>query len=99
MGKHFLISLLLILSFAGWGKLILKRLHLKYSSPFEEIFFSISGGICVSVIYIAFLSIAGILYKPLLLIIPAGLIGLRYIKPKTVDYIYIFLLLLIFCPQ
>ncbi len=96
--KQYSVALLLLLVFSGLGRLVLTKIKVKSSSVFEELFFSLSAGMALTVIYISFLAISGILYKPLLLLLLTGLIGLKYIK-LTKEYIYIALLFIIFLPS
>ncbi|MEQ8188363.1 MAG: hypothetical protein ABRQ39_10385 [Candidatus Eremiobacterota bacterium] len=96
--KQLSTALLLLLVFAGLGRFILSKFNVKCSSLFEELFFSLSAGMALTVIYISFLALCGILHKPLLLLLPAGLIGLKYMK-LTKEYIYVAILFIIFLPS
>ncbi len=96
--KHCLFALLFLLVFAGLGRYILALFKVTCTSVFEEVFFSVSLGMVVTVIYISFLSLAGILYKPLLLVLSTGLIGLTYLK-ITKEYNYILILFLLIFPS
>ncbi|MEQ8168762.1 MAG: phospholipid carrier-dependent glycosyltransferase, partial [Candidatus Eremiobacterota bacterium] len=96
--KQCLIALLFLLVFAGLGRSILTKFNVTCASIFEEFFFSISLGMVLTVIYISFLALTGMLYKPLLLFLLTGLIGLKYVK-ITKEYFYIFILFLILFPS
>lgn len=94
--KQLLVAVLLILIFWGWGKIFLSAAKIKMTSFYEEFFFASTLGMTFIIIFISFLSILGIVYKPLFLVLLLGLLGLRKVRFKAdeINFLcFIFLLL------
>ncbi|MFJ8102258.1 ArnT family glycosyltransferase [Lysinibacillus sp. NPDC096212] len=99
ISKHLIYSILMFLLFWSLGKIIIRDKFIDNKFTFHlDIFISTIMGMSIVIFYITILSILGIAYKPLILIILLGFYGLRYFKYNVKLYLNIALLFLIFLP-
>ncbi|MED4889243.1 ArnT family glycosyltransferase [Lysinibacillus fusiformis] len=97
--KHLIYSILILLLFWSLGKLIIREKLINNKFTFHlDIFISIIMGMSVVIFYLSLLSILGIVYKPLVLILLLGFYGIRYFKYNLKFYLNISLLLIVFLP-
>jgi hypothetical protein len=93
--KQIFISILFILIFFGWGRLLFKRLKPHFYSFSNEFFFSTVFGMAVCIIFISILSVIGLAYIPFILLLLLGLLGLKDLKHKKVSWLILLFLLLL----
>lgn len=97
--KHLLVFIILLLSFCGMGKMIIKRLNIAFSSSFEEIFFTGTIGMLSFVIALIILGCLSFLYKPLVFILLAiGIIGVKDIKITIKDCLWFGIIFVVLSP-
>ncbi|MCY9664835.1 glycosyltransferase family 39 protein [Paenibacillus alginolyticus] len=95
---QFLLALVYLSIFIGWGVILNKYLRVKIDSAFERIFFLSILGISFVILFITLLGLLGIFYNFFVFILLIGLVGLRKFKITIVELKWTSLMLGILFP-
>lgn len=96
--EQIIIFIILSILFFGLGRLFLIKFRQQFNSFFEEYFIASALGMLISVFYITILGFLGIVYKPALLFLFVGLIGLKDLKIKLKEILWLILIFIMLSP-
>ncbi|GLC87885.1 ArnT family glycosyltransferase [Lysinibacillus piscis] len=99
VATHFFYAILMFLLFLSIGKIIIReKLVVNNFSLYFDVFISVLTGMTIVIFYMTFLSIFGIVYKPLVYLLFFGFFGIKYFKYSKKIYFNVILLFIMFIP-
>lgn len=96
--KHIFIIILILLSFYGWGTIILKLYKMEFSNQVEQYYVATAIGMVFFITYIMLLGLLHIVYTGTVYVYLIGIIGIYFSKLKLSNIRWILVIFLISLP-